>query len=252
MAKAIVLAGSSNKGSLKDYRTAPHESLIKIGNKCMVEYVVDALKESCEVDGIIVSGPRKYLEGVLPENQGLQLVENGPTIMQSLLNAIELIDIVSNSKVLVVTSDIPLITGKIIDGFLKRCVGEDADIIYPVVSKSLNQAKYPQVKRTYAKLKDGVYTGGNIFLINPQIVKHCARKAEELVRLRKSPLQLVNYIGVLYFLKYIFRSLSIKDAEERISELFNIKGRAIVVSYPEIGVDVDKLSDLELVERILG
>jgi len=188
----------------------------------------------------------------LPEDQGLKLVENGATILQSLLNALEPLDITSESKVLVVTSDIPLITGEIIDSFLNKCDREDADIIYPVVPKSLNQAKYPGVKRTYAKLKDGVYTGGNVFLINPQIVKACAPKAEELVRLRKSPLQLVNYIGVMYFLKYIFRSLSIKDAEERISQLFNIKGKAIIVTYPEIGVDVDKPSDLELVEKILG
>jgi len=252
LAKAIVLAGSSNKESLKKCSNALHESLIKIGNKCMVEYVVDALKESHEVDGIIVSGPRKYLEGILLENQGLQLVENGPTILQSLLNALELLEIKSDSKVLVVTADIPLITGEIIDSFLKNCDGEDADFVYPVISKDINQAKFPGVKRTYAKLKDGVYTGGNIFLINPQIIGYCAPKAEELVILRKSPLQLVNYIGVRYFFKYIFRSLSIKDVEQRISQLFNIKGRAIVVTYPEIGVDVDKLSDLELVEKILG
>jgi len=252
LTKAIVLAGSLNNGRLKECSPAPNEALIRIGNRHMIEYVVDALKEARRVHGIIISGPKELLKNFLREEDGLLLVESGPTIMRSLLNAVDVLDFSSSDRILVVTSDIPLITGPIIDSFLEKCLEEEADLIYPIVAKSLNQVKFPGVKRTYVKLLEGIYTGGNIFLVNPQIIKPCARKAAELVELRKKPLKLVNYIGFSYFLKYIFRSLSIKDAEGRVSELFNIKGKAIPVAYPEIGVDVDKPSDLELVEKILG
>lgn len=249
MTKAIILAGSLNAGKLKEYSSAPHEALIKIGNKYMVEYVVDALKRSELIESIIVSGPKEPLKNFLQENETLKIVENGPTIVKSLLNGVDVLNYTHSNQVLVVTSDIPLITGEIIDNFLKKCRGLEDDIIYPIVSKSLNQANFSGVKRTYVKFQDGIYTGGNIFLINPDIIRPCAVKAEELVELRKSPLKLVKYIGITYFLKYIFGNLSIRDAEERVSQLFNIKGKAIPVSFPEIGVDVDKPSDLEFVEN---
>ncbi|NLT94962.1 MAG: NTP transferase domain-containing protein [Clostridia bacterium] len=251
MTRAIVLAGSLNNGALKECSSASTEAFIKIGKKYMVEYVVEALEEAEEVGQIVISGPKKELLDLFKEKRRLCIVEGGPTIIKSLLNALENLDVKDESRILIVTSDIPLITGSIIDDFLKRCSGEEGDVIYPIISKSLNQIKFPGVERTYVKLRDGIYTGGNIFLVNPRIIKPCALKAEEVVMLRKSPLKLANYIGFKYLFKYVFGRLSLKDAEERVFQLFNIKGKAIPISFPEIGVDVDKPSDLKLVESIL-
>lgn len=251
MAKAIVLAGSLNNGQLRECSTASSEALIKIGDKIMLEYVLEALKNAQGVEDIIVAGPKKQLESFIQEDQELSIVEKGTTIMESLINAVDVLKGDDFSRILIVTADIPLITGAIIDRFLEECQEEEGDIIYPIVPKSFNEAKFPHMKRTYVKLKEGIFTGGNIFLVNPQIIKPLAQKAGELIELRKSPLKLVNYIGFTYFLKYIFHNLSAKDAEDRIAELFNIQGKALSFSFPEIGVDVDKPSDLELVEKIL-
>jgi GTP:adenosylcobinamide-phosphate guanylyltransferase len=252
LTRAIILAGSLNNGKLKECSSASAEALIRIGNKYMVEYVADALKEAEAIGDIVVSGPKEDLKEIFKDYQGLDIVDGGSTIIKSLLNALEFLDSKDTSRILVVTSDIPLITGKIIDSFLEKCSGQDGDIIYPIVAKSLNQVKFPGVERTYVKLREGFYTGGNIFLVNPLIIKPCALKAEEVIKLRKEPLKLARYIGFRYLFKYLFGKLSIKDAEERVSQLFNIKGKAIPVSFPEIGVDVDKPSDLRLVENILG
>ena len=45
--------------------------------------------------------------------------------------------------------------------------------------------------------------------------------------------------------------MSIGDAEARVSELLNIQAKSMEVVHPEIGVDVDKPSDLELARKIL-
>lgn len=252
LTRAIVLAGSLNNGRLKECSPATAEAFIRIGNKYMVQYVVEALKEAETIGDIILSGPKKDLEDIYKDRKGIYIVESGPTIISSLQNALDILDLQSDSRrVLVVTSDIPLITGPIIDAFLKRCLNEEGDVLYPIIPKSLNQFKYPDVERTYVKLRDGVYTGGNVFLVNPLIVKPCALKAAEVIKFRKEPLKLVRYIGFKYLFKYLLGLLSIQDAEERVSQLFNIKGKAIHISLPEIGVDVDKPSDLRLVERIL-
>jgi len=46
--------------------------------------------------------------------------------------------------------------------------------------------------------------------------------------------------------------LSIKEIEERIEKILHFKGAAIVTPYAEIGIDVDKPSDLDLVERYIA
>ncbi len=252
MVWSIVLAGSLNEGKLKECSNAVNEAMIQIGNKYMIEYVITALKEARGIEKIIVAGPQKELAKIYGRDEDVYLVERGKTIIQSLLNALSLLPAEDVSRILVVTGDIPLITSKIIDDFLSRCSQEEADIIYPLVKKPLNEHKFPGVKRTYVYLKEGVVTGGNIILINPQIVPRNAQKAEDLVLLRKSPLRLAKYIGFRYIFKYLLRNLSLKEAEARVNELFQIKGKAIIVPYPEIGIDVDKPSDLELVRKVLA
>ncbi|MFZ5945282.1 MAG: NTP transferase domain-containing protein [Bacillota bacterium] len=252
MTKAIILAGSLNNGQLKECSSEPNEALIKIGSKCMVEYVVDALKNARLVKGIILVGPKDGLRSIYENDQEVTIVEGGATIIQSLLNSFNVLDETTEDKVLIVTSDIPLITGNIIDKFLEKGSKEGADLIYPIVRKSLNEAKYPKVRRTYVRFKEGIFTGGNIFLVNPKIVRPRINSAEELVELRKSPFKLLNYIGYTYILKYLLRNLTIKEAEERVSQLLKINGKVIEVLDPEIGVDVDKPNDLELVESIIN
>lgn len=252
MISAIILAGSDNDGSLKECSDATSEALIKIGDKTMVEYVINALEEAKEIQKIVIVGPKEDLDKLYHNRPHIITVESGNSIINSLLQGINSLKEDFAKQVLVVTADIPLITGQIIDDFLGLCRNKKRDVIYPIVSKEQNEKKFPGVKRTYAKLKEGVFTGGNIFIVNPNIVAQCATFAEKIIALRKSPFKLVEFIGLSYVLKYIFGRLSITDAEKRVSELLGIQVEAVIVPYPEIGVDVDKPSDLDLATKILS
>lgn len=253
MISAIVLAGSNNEGSLRECSDASNEALIKIGNKTMVEYVINALEDAKKIQRIVVVGPKGDLDKFYSGKSHIITVESGYSIINSLLKGIDILEEGEKAtKVLVVTADIPLIRGQIIDEFIEQCISKEMDVIYPIVPKEQNEKKFPGVKRTYAKLKEGVFTGGNIFLINPNIVARCATLAEKIIELRKSPLKLVEFIGMSYIFKYILGILSIGDAEKRVSQILGIKAGAIIVSHPEIGVDVDKPSDLELATKVLS
>lgn len=248
----IILAGSNNDGFLKECSDASNEALIKIGNKAMVEYVVNAIEDAKEIQRIVVVGPKEELDKLYHDKPHIFTVESGDSIIKSLLQGINVLEEGTDKKVLVVTADIPLITGQIIDDFIGQCRNKELDVIYPIVSKELNEEKFPGVKRTYAKLKEGVFTGGNIFLINPGIVAKCAILAEKIISLRKSPFKLVEFIGLSCILKYSLGILSIPAAEKKVSRILGIKAQALIVSHPEIGVDVDKPSDLELVTKVLS
>lgn len=251
MTWAIVLAGSLNNGKLKDCSKAFYEALITIGNKFMVEYVVEALEEANSIDKIVVVGPQKELNLLYKNKENIQVAKRGDSIFQSIVNGLAVLEGEPLEKGVIVTSDIPLIKPSMIDEFVLKCLNENKDLCYPIVPKAINDEYYPNVKRTYVNLKDGVFTGGNMFLINPSIIRRCEKQAEELIALRKSPFKLVNYIGFKYIIKYFLRNLEIEEAEKRVGELLDIEGKAIILERPEIGIDIDKPSDLELAKEIL-
>lgn len=251
MTVALVLAGGLKPELATSSPQIVEEALIRIGSHYMVEYVVEALRNSPEINKIIIAGPGSELEEIYQPSSFLQIIENGPTTIQSFMHAFQLIPS-ETQQVLAVTSDLPLLTTEAINHFLRICQSLEGDFFYPIIRREVNEAKYPGVKRTYVHLKEGVFTGGNLFLVKPHVVEKCAYKAEELVRLRKKPLSLAAHLSWKSLFFYLLRRLSIKDAEKEVAKLLGgVKGVGVISPYPEIGLDVDKPSDLVLVEKML-
>lgn len=247
---AVVLAGSPNEGRLRECSPVASEALIPIGNRIMLDYVVAALLEANSVNRLAVVGPKAELEKLYARNERILLADSGATVIDSLKAGIEALN--PKGHILVATGDIPLLSAEAVDNFVAECTDLDVDVYYPIVSKEVNERQYPQVKRTYVHLKEGIFTGGNLFLLNPAKVDSCAEKGSKLISLRKSPFGLSRQIGLLFILKFLFRQLSLKEVEVQFSKLLNINGKAVILEYPEIGIDVDKPSDLELVRKVLA
>jgi hypothetical protein len=108
------------------------------------------------------------------------------------------------------------------------------------------------VKRTYIHFKEGIYTGGNLFLLNPWIVEPCAPKVEKFIAYRKNPIKLAGLLGWSFVFRFFTKSLSLSELETKVSGLWGIKGRVVIAPYPEIGIDVDKPSDLQLARAALS
>jgi len=74
----------------------------------------------------------------------------------------------------------------------------------------------------------------------------------KVVTFRKKPWKLAKILGLSFVVKLFLKQLSLAELEKRASQLLGVRGVAIISPYPEIGTDVDKPSDLELAERIMG
>lgn len=245
---AIVLAGSKNDGKLKKTSSATNEALISIGDKPMVQYVVEAISNSKFIKNIVVVGPKQLLQPVFAHVDNITFVPAGDSVIQGVLNGLKKTG--HQEQVLIASSDIPLITPEAIDDFVTQCLPlKNVDVFYSIVPKEANDRKFPGVQRTYVSLRGGTYTGGNIFLVKPAIVEKCAAKAEEIFALRKSPIALARLVGLGCIVKFALRILTIREIEKRAGELLGITGKAIISQYPEVGVDVDKPSDLELAHK---
>ncbi|MGE5558530.1 MAG: NTP transferase domain-containing protein [Bacillota bacterium] len=248
MIDAVILAGGKTSRALADLAHYEYEAEIDIAGHPMLEYVFDALRGARQIRRIVIIGPSS-LKLTLEEDRCM-ILEPGSSMLKNLQKAIERLS--QDKPVLVVTCDIPLITPEAIEDFIDKCRDCKADIYYPVVSREYNEHKYPGVKRTYVTLKEGIFTGGNIFLMKPTVAYRCMRQLEQAIMLRKKPLQLCRMLGWRCFFKFIWGKLSIREIEKRIEKMLQIKGMAVISNYPEIGVDVDKPSDLRLVHQILN
>lgn len=247
MVDAVVLAGSSNDGPLKECSAARFEALIPVGPKMMVEYVVEALLKAGRVRRVLVVGPSADLAPLLAGGR-VSVVESAGGIMENIEAGLR--RLAGERRVLLVTSDIPMLTPRAVDNFLDLCGDMSGDLYYPIISKDEVEKKYPATRRTYVGLKNGVFTGGNLFLLNPDVYKKCVENGQKIIRLRKSPLGLCRLLGIGFVVKFLLRSLTLAEAERKVSQLLGMIDGVVVVSKdPEVGVDVDKPRDLELANK---
>lgn len=242
MLTAIILAGGKVKG-----QNTP-KSLFKVGEKTLLQVTLDACEAAKRVDEVIVICPPQaaaYLDGYTKVKQR---IESSEDLIERIYAAMQL---TQADDLLILPVDMPFITGTIIDGFIEECLAEPVEGYYPILAREILESKFPGTKRTYARLKEGVFTGGNIFLIKRKVLENNRDFIEELYEARKKPFKLARVAGISIFLKGMLRTLTVKEAEERISRLVNAPLRAVYTQYPEIGIDIDKPEDVEYVQNYL-
>ena len=249
---AIILAGQPNDGPFREVSDAPNEALIPVAGKSLLTHVLRALVATERVDRIVVVGPKEAIEEdikvQLPGAQ-VEVIESGATVLDNLRRGLE--SLPEDKAVLVSTADIPLISGPMVDDLIHRCAALDADLCYPIVKREDCETAFPGVRRTYVFLTDGVFTGGNLFYVRPSAIKAHYGRLQEFYGARKQPLKMAAILGWGFLMRLVLKQLSINQLEEAVARIFNLRGRAVVVDHPEIGVDVDKPSDLRLVKELL-
>lgn len=246
---AVVLAGGLNSGSLRQASLAQYEAEIEIAGRPMLDYVILALRKVQAINRILVVGSETVLSKDIKKEIS-DIVQPGKTMVDSLVNGLNALN--TNEPVLVVTSDIPLITKEAFEDFLERCGRRQADVYYSFTSKESNDQKYPGVQRTYVKLKEGTFTGGNLVLMSPRVIRDHMEMLTKATLLRKKPLQLCSMLGWKHLLKLLLGELTIGEIEERVTRIFKFSAVGVISPYPEVGIDVDKPSDLVLARKVLS
>jgi len=246
---AIVLAGAPNSGKLSEISAEAHEALIPLEGRPLVDWVVEALAASSTVEEIIVVGPKDELSKRL----GANWPHEGKLIQatDSLLGNMQLGGQAAEEEhLLVVTADIPLLRPQTVDKFMARSLETGASICYPIVSEEDTISMFPHGKRTFIKLKDGTFTGGNIIYMERENLAGTSQLFGQVIAARKKPWQLVKILGSSFIFSFLFRQLTISRIEARAREL-GISARGIIMEEAEIGFDVDKPQDLAAIESAL-
>ncbi len=251
---AIVTAGGIPQPGdpLYAYSNGDSKALIDVAGKPMVQWVLDALGSSKEVDNVILIGlthksgltckkPLHYIS-----NQGRMLAN----IVAGVNKSIEL-----NKKteyVLIVSSDIPTLKSEMVDWLAQTAMQTRDDIYYGVCPREVMESRFPTSKRTYTKLKDMEVCGADINLIHVSMATEHLDTWEKLIGSRKSPLASAAVIGFDTLFQLFTRQFTLQGLVERASERIGIKGRVLIWDRAEPCMDVDKPHQLEIMREDLA
>ncbi|MDD3927699.1 MAG: nucleotidyltransferase family protein [bacterium] len=237
----VVLAGGRNRDSLYEATGAANKALIKLADKPMAEYVVSALKRSRQVERVALVGPA----GMDSVGADIMLPDK-PTLLENVNQGMTAFP--NDEYLLVATADIPLLTPRAVDDFVGRAQRLEADIVYPIVSRAVSENRFPGQKRTYVRLREGAFTGGNLMLVHSRFIRQQQALIEQVYAMRKQPLKLAGILGFSLVLRLVLGLAGLPEVEQAAGRLIRGKAKAMVTTFPEVAFDVDKPSDLEAVK----
>lgn len=251
---AIVTAGGIPlpEDPLYPYTEGRSKAMLDIAGKPMIQWVLDALSASQKVDNVILIGlsekagvtctkPMHYLS-----NQGRML----SNIVAGVEKSLELDP--ANQHVLIVSSDIPALTGQMVDWLVEQMETDPADLYYGVIPREVMDKRYPNSKRTWTHLKDMDVCGADINAAHVTMATEHLETWEALIGNRKSPLKQASIIGLGTLFMLLTRQLTLKEAVNRACASIGIRGKAIVWPWAEAGMDVDKPHQLEIMRADLA
>lgn len=247
MIDCVILAGGINK-ELDRPEEVRNKALIKIGEKEIIRYILEAYASVKEMERVVLVGPAEDF-AFLQKDFPVELIQEKNSIGENLLAAVRYLQ--TEKHLLVSTADIPLVTPAAVLDFLEKCSPFDGDFYYPVIPREVSEKKFPGARRTYVTFQEGAFTGGNIFLVNPRKIEPSLPAVNEFIEHRKNPLKMVSLLGAGFLLLALMGKVTIPRVEQRFSSLLKVNARAVITAYAEIGFDVDKPEDLELVRRLL-
>lgn len=242
---AILPAGGTIPPEFAERVGTPNKALIRFGERTILERTLDALNASGRVNRSIVIGTEEVLQSdaVRGAHQTHLAGGSGP---DNIVKGLKALAAAPNppQKVLIVTTDLPFLTGEIVNDFLNRCP-VDTDICVPLITKEQYQGRFPNSTATFVPLKDNVWTTGCAYVVDVQAFVNALPYVERVFQNRKSKLGMAKLLGPTFLVKFLSKTLTVPDVEAKIRSLLNCSGRAILNAPPELAYDIDDLEDYE-------
>jgi molybdopterin-guanine dinucleotide biosynthesis protein A len=241
----VVLAGGRAEERFRAATGVENRALAPVAGRPMVNWVLDGLSAAATVDRVVLVGA----EGLADTPGARQRLRGGSDLVETMERGLGACP--GAAHVLLVSADVPALTAEGVDAFVRDGIAADADIVYPIVPQRAMEATFPGSKRTYLRLTDGVFTGGNLFLVRPEPLLRQREVIRRAYAARKQPLRLAALLGWGVLLRLLLRRLSLVDAEAAVSRLLGLRARALVTEHAELGADLDRAEDLEGMTRHL-
>lgn len=251
---AIVTAGGVPKEGdpLYEYTQGAPKAMLDLAGKPMVQWVLDALSESQAIERVVVVGLDEDLG--LYCSKPLFFIPNQGSMLENIYaGANKILSLNPNAGVLLsVSSDIPAITGEIVDWMVSEIEKGEYDVYYNVITRQDMENRFPGSKRSFTRFKDVEVCGGDMTAFRASMLNTEGSVWQELIGARKNVFRQAAIIGFGTLFLLALRQLTLDDAVERVAKRLQIHARAIRCPYPELGMDVDKPFQMDLLHAELA
>ena len=250
---AVIMAGGIPQPGepLYEETQGQPKAMLDIAGKPMVQWVVDALCQSNVVERTIVVGLPP--ESKLKCDKLIDYLPNQTSMLENIRFGVNKV-LEHNpmaQHVLLVSSDIPAITGEMVDWVANKALETDDDAYYNVIQRQVMEARYPNSRRSYTRLRGMEVCGGDLNLIHTRMMTGNNAVWEKIIAARKNVFKQAALIGYDTLILLMLRRIDLDQAVRMVSKRLNIKGRGLVCPYAEIGMDVDKPVQLEMIRADL-
>jgi len=250
---AIITAGGVPKegDSLYDLIGDGHKVLLEIAGKPIIQWVLDAVSQSKSVKRIVVVGMSE--KDSIHSNQPIIFVESHGSLLENIESGINKaleIDPLAQ-KMLLISGDLPGINGDMIDWMADIIARSDYEFHYPLIERSIMERVFPGAKRTYIRMQEGEFCGGDLMGISASMLKTDYLQGRKLVESRKNPLKQAWIIGLDMCFRLATGRLSLDRDVPIICKRLGITGKAVISPYAEIAMDIDKPQHLAVMEKYL-
>jgi hypothetical protein len=222
------------------------KALLPVEGRPLLRWVLEACRQARSVRRVVVVGVSEPEPFAAPNTRFLP--DTGTLVGNVVAGARKLAeDPDAGTHAVVVGCDLPLITGPMLDWLIAHAQNDDRDFHYTVVRKDAMEARFPGSKRTFYRVKDGTFCGGDVHILSYRLIKRLLQVSPQFVARRKNLLQLAWLAGPVFTLRFLAGRESHDDICGRVERLLGFAGRFVVSEFPELGMDIDKPEHLRAV-----
>jgi hypothetical protein len=139
-----------------------------------------------------------------------------------------------------------------VDWEVETTLQTDVDLCYNLIKREVLEARYPGSKRTFTRLKGMRVCSGDMNVVHTSVVSANPEVWEKLVATRKNPIKQAAIIGFDVLILALLGMITVDQAVEKATARLHMTGRAIMCPYAEVGMDVDKPNQLEMMQADLA
>lgn len=251
---ALIMAGHTpgKVDPLLEYAGVDNKALIMLAGKPMIKWVADALVGSDSIERLFIVGQDESL-GIDFGTKPVIFIPNQGRMLRNIVVAVEQIlqDTTDREHILVSAVDIPLITTSIVDDHIRMTLETQHDIYYTLINRETMLARFPTSRRSYTHMRDAVICGGDLNMLGWRAVETNREFWDAVLESRKSALRQVSKVGLWNLLLFALRRLTIEEGIRRAEKFIGISARAVRSPHAEIGMDIDKPFQLDIVRAEL-
>jgi GTP:adenosylcobinamide-phosphate guanylyltransferase len=245
---AVITAGGIPKreDALYPYTQGRSKALVEIAGKPLIQWVLDALEDAKTVERIVIVGLDS--SNNLRCKKQMAFVPNQGSMLNNIRAGVKEVSAINPEAVfaLVVSADIPAITGEMIDWIVNTSMETDDDIYYSVVPREIMEKRYLESQRSFIRLKGMEVCGADISVVRISVVAGRDEIWNRLIAARKNVFKQASLIGYDTLILLLLRRLTLDKAVRVVAGRLDLKGRALISPYAEIGMDVDKPYQFDL------